>query len=237
MQEIDQIYTESPFYGSRRITEELGVRGHEVNRKRVVRLMKKMGIQAIFPKRHLSKSSESHVKYPYLLRGLRITRPDQVWATDITYIRVGGGYLYLTAIMDWFSRYVLSWKLSNTLDVSFCLEALEEALDISKPEIFNSDQGCQYTSRDFTGALESQGIKISMDGKGRCYDNILVERLWRSVKYEEVYLKRYETGKESFEGLSSYLRFYNERRLHQSLDYKPPQEVYKSCKRELYVIT
>lgn len=241
MSQIDRIYTGCPFYGSRRITAELKERGYEVNRKRIIRLMKKMGLQAIFPKRNLSKMEENHVKYPYLLKNLTIDRPDQVWATDITYIRVGVGYLYLTAIMDWYTRYVLSWRLSNTLDVGFCLEALEEALDTSKPEIFNSDQGCQYTSKDFTSILERRGIQISMNGKGRCYDNIFVERLWRSVKYEEVYLKRYETGKEAKEGLSSYLKFYNERRLHQSLGYKVPWEIYdhatKQEKGKLHVIT
>lgn len=228
---IDKIYTDYPFYGSRRMTAELKRQGHEVNRKRVIRLMQKMGLQAIFPNRNLSKAAEHHVKYPYLLKDLIIDRPNQVWATDITYIRVGDGYLYLTAIMDWYTRFVLSWRLSNTLDVGFCLEALEDALGIGKPEIFNSDQGSQYTSKDFTGALESQGIQISMDGKGRCYDNIFVERLWRSVKYEEVYLKRYETGKEAKNGLNSYMKFYNEKRLHQSLGYKPPQEVYNNARK------
>jgi putative transposase len=241
MGEIDKVYTDSPFYGSRRITEELKRQGHQINRKRVIRLMQKMGLQAIFPKRNLSVSRENHEKYPYLLKGLTIDRADQVWATDITYIRVGGGYLYLTAIMDWYTRFILSWRLSNTLDVGFCLEALESALEIGKPEIFNSDQGCQYTSQDFTGRLKESGIKISMDGKGRCYDNILVERLWRSVKYEEVYVKRYETGKEAKNGLDSYLRFYNERRLHQSLGYRPPKELYMpglgSVEGKSYVIT
>jgi putative transposase len=199
---IDKLYTDYPFYGSRRMRAELRERGHEVNRKRVVRLMQKMGLQAIYPKKNLSKAAEHHIKYPYLLKDLTIDRPDQVWATDITYIRVGGGYLYLTAVMDWHTRFVLSWKISNTLDVGFCMEALEEALKIGKPEIFNSDQGCQYTSKDFTEALKVQGIQISMDGKGRAYDNIFVERLWRSVKYEEVYLKRYETGKEAVDGLN-----------------------------------
>jgi putative transposase len=225
---IDEIYTDCPFYGSRRMKAELRERGHGVNRKRVIRLMRKMGLKAIFPKRNLSKPMEGHKKYPYLLRDLTIERPNQVWATDITYIRVGGGYLYLTAVMDWYTRFVLSWKLSNTLDVGFCLEALEAAFEIGKPEIFNSDQGCQYTSRDFTAALENQNIQISMDGKGRVFDNILVERLWRSVKYEEVYLKRYETGKEAADGLNRYLTFYNDKRLHQSLGYKTPRSRYTS---------
>jgi putative transposase len=231
MASIDEIYTDCPFYGSRRMRAELERQGNKVNRKRVIRLMKKMGLQAIFPKRNLSKASENSIKYPYLLKNLIIDRPNQVWATDITYIRVGGGYLYLTAVMDWYTRFILSWRLSNTMDVTFCLEALEEALNIGKPEIFNSDQGSQYTSKEFTNALKSREIQISMDGKGRCFDNIFVERLWRSVKYEEVYLKRYETGKEAKEGLSSYMKFYNDRRLHQSLDYRPPREVYEmACK-------
>jgi len=230
---IDKLYTDYPFYGSRRMRAELRERGHEVNRKRVVRLMQKMGLQAIYPKKNLSKAAEHHIKYPYLLKDLTINRPDQVWATDITYIRVGGGYLYLTAVMDWHTRFVLSWKISNTLDVSFCMEALEEALKIGKPEIFNSDQGCQYTSKDFTEALKGQGIQISMDGKGRAYDNIFVERLWRSVKYEEVYLKRYETGKEAVDGLNRYLTFYNDKRLHQALGYKTPRSWYTAEQRKV----
>jgi putative transposase len=230
---IDKLYTDYPFYGSRRMRAELRERGHEVNRKRVVRLMQKMGLQAIYPKKNLSKAAEHHIKYPYLLKDLTIDRPDQVWATDITYIRVGGGYLYLTAVMDWHTRFVLSWKISNTLDVGFCMEALEEALKIGKPEIFNSDQGCQYTSKDFTEALKVQGIQISMDGKGRAYDNIFVERLWRSVKYEEVYLKRYETGKEAVDGLNRYLTFYNDKRLHQALGYKTPRSWYTAEQRKV----
>ncbi len=223
---IDRIYTASPFYGSRRIVAELGVQGYSVNRKRVSRLMEKMGLRAIFPRRHLTKSIEGHMKYPYLLKEMQIDRPNQVWASDITYIRVGTGYLYLTAILDWFTRYVLSWRLSNTLDTRFCLEALEEAFEIGTPDIFNSDQGCQYTSRDFTRALEAREVKISMSGKGRCFDNILIERLWRSIKYEEVYIRRYETGKEAYNGLREYLKFYNEKRLHQSLDYRTPATAY-----------
>jgi len=223
---IDEIYTDCPFYGSRRMRAELNVRGYDLNRKRVIRLMQKMGLQAIFPRRNLSKASASHVKYPYLLRELTIDRPNQVWATDITYIRVGQGYLYLTAVMDWCTRYVLSWRLSNTLDVGFCLEALEAALEVNTPEIFNSDQGCQYTSVEFTGALTSRNIKISMDGKGRAFDNIFVERLWRSVKYEEVYIKRYENGKQARDGLSAYMEFYNTKRLHQSLGYSTPESIY-----------
>ena len=228
---IDEIYTTYPFYGSRRMKVVLNERGHEVNRKRVIRLMQKMGIQAIFPKKNLSKASEEYVKYPYLLRDLKIDKPNQVWATDITYIRVGTGYLYLTVVMDWYTRFILSWRVSNTLDVSFCLEALESALEIGIPEIFNSDQGSQYTSKDFTSTLEGRGIKISMDGKGRCYDNIFVERLWRSVKYEEVYLKRYETGEEVVNGLNKYLKFYNDKRPHQALGYNTPRSWYTGERR------
>lgn len=231
MNVIDEIYTDCPFYGSRRMKAELNQKGYGVNRKRVIRLMEVMGLQAIFPRRNLSQPADDRKKYPYLLRDLIIDRPNQVWATDITYIRVAGGYLYLTAVMDWFTRFVLSWKISNTLDVGFCLEALREALEVNKPEIFNSDQGSQYTSREFTGALESEGIQISMDGKGRAYDNIFVERLWRSVKYEEVYLKRYETGKEAVDGLNRYLRFYNDKRLHQSLGYNTPRSWYTGERR------
>ena len=228
---IDKLYTDHPFYGSRRMKAELREKGYEVNRKRVIRLMQKMGLQTLYPKRNLSKSAENHVKYPYLLKGLKIDRPNQVWATDITYIRVGNGYLYLTAVMDWYTRFVLSWRVSNTLDVEFCLEALEAALDLGKPEIFNSDQGCQYTSKSFTGILKDRGIEISMDGKGRAYDNIFIERLWRSVKYEEVYLKRYETGKEAVDGLNKYLIYYNDERLHQSLGYKTPRFKYTGEQR------
>lgn len=223
MDVIDEIYTESPFLGSRRIQAMLRQRGFVVNRKRVIRLMSQMGLQAIFPRRCLTKAKEEAVKYPYLLKELTVERPNQVWATDITYIRVGDGYLYLTAVMDWFTRFVLSWRLSNTLDVAFCLEALEEALEHGTPEIFNSDQGCQYTSRAYTEALSSRGILISMSGKGRCYDNILVERLWRSVKYEEVYIKRYASGVEAHSGLYNWFKFYNDKRPHQSLGYSTPR--------------
>lgn len=228
MKLIDEQYTRSPFYGTRRMTAWLRRQGHKVNRKRVQRLMRLMGIEAIYPKKRLSISSEESKKYPYLLRGLEIREPDQVWSADITYIRMERGFLYLMAIMDWHSRYVLAWEMSNTLEVGFCLEALEKALRISKPEIFNSDQGSQFTSRKFTEVLEGRGIKISMDGRGRVFDNIFIERLWRTVKYEEVYIHSYETVREAREGLERYFRFYNTERLHESLGYRTPEEVYLS---------
>ena len=185
-----------------------------------------MGIEAIYPKERLSVTSKENKKYPYLLRGLIIKEPDHVWSTDITYIRMSKGFLYLVAIIDWYSRYVLAWELSNTLEVGFCLEALQEALRISRPEIFNSDQGSQFTSKEFTGRLEEEGIRISMDGRGRVFDNIFIERLWRSLKYEEVYLHSYETVKEARESLERYFRFYNKERLHEALGYKTPEEIY-----------
>lgn len=199
-----------------------------MNHKRVSRLMRRMGIEAIYPKRRLSLADSRHKKYPYLLKGLIIDRPDQVWATDITYIRMRHGFVYLMAILDWFSRYVVSWAVSITLDVEFCVEGLGKALIYSKPEIFNSDQGSQFTSKSFTGVLETNGIAISMDGRGRAFDNIFVERLWRSVKYEEVYLKDYDSVREAVLSLEAYFRFYNRDRLHQSLGYKTPLEVYTS---------
>ena len=219
---IDERYTKMPFYGVNKMTAWLEREGYDVNVKRVRRLMRKMGLEAIYPKRRLSISSLEHKKYPYLLRGVSIEHCDQVWCADITYIRMVRGFLYLIAIMDWYSRYVLSWRLSNTLDVRFCLEAL----GISQPLIFNTDQGSQFTGREFTGKLESQGIKISMDGRGRAFDNIFIERLWRSVKYEEVYIKNYETVREAMEGLEGYFDLYNRERLHESLGYRTPYEVY-----------
>jgi putative transposase len=226
MKLIDEQYTKAPFYGSRRITAWLRHQRYKVNRKRIQRLIKLMGIEAIYPKKRLSIPSNEHKKYPYLLRGLLIKEPDQVWSTDITYIRMNKGFLYLVAIMDWYSRYVLSWELSNTLEVRFCLKALEKALTISKPEIFNSDQGSQFTSREFTGRLEDTGTRISIDGRGRVFDNIFIERLWRTLKYEEVYIHSYETVKEARESLGKYFRFYNTERLHGSLGYRTPKEVY-----------
>jgi putative transposase len=205
---------------------ELRKSGYIVNRKRVQRLMRKMGISAIYPKRSLSQRNKAHKIYPYLLKDVKIDTPNFVWSTDITYIQLREGFLYLVAIIDWYSRYVLSWRLSNTLDVSFCLEALEEALSKGTPAIFNSDQGSQFTSKDFTQILLDKGIKISMDGRGRVFDNIFIERLWRSVKYENVYLKGYETCEETIDGLGSYFPFYNNQRPHQALGYKVPHEVH-----------
>jgi len=223
---IDVQYTRTPFYGAARMTAQLRRGRWCVNVKRVRRLMREMGLSAIYPKPRLSLSNQAHPKYPYLLRDVRPNRPDQVWASDITYIRLRGGFAYLTVVMDWYSRYVLSWELSNTLDAAFCVEALERALAISKPEIFNSDQGGQYTSEAFTNRLKQADVKISMDGRGRCYDNIFVERLWRTVKYEEVYLHHYETMEEAWEGLARYIRFYNLERPHQSLGWRTPAEMY-----------
>jgi putative transposase len=223
---IDRKYTEHPFYGSRRMTAWLNDdQGEHVNRKRVQRLMRLMGLEAIYPKPKLS-AGRKHKVYPYLLRGVSIDRPDQVWSTDITYVGLAGGFMYLTAVIDWHSRYVLSWELSNTLDGSFCLEALEAALRRGKPEVFNTDQGAQFTAEAFTGRLESVGVKVSMDGKGRCLDNVFVERLWRSVKYEDVYIKGYETVRQLRAGLSGYFGFYNQQRRHQSLGYRTPADVY-----------
>lgn len=223
---IDEQYTKTPFYGVDKMTAWLIRQGFRVNPKRVRRLMRKMGLEAIYPKRHLSVSSAEHKKYPYLLRDLIIQRPDQVWSTDITYIRMQQGFLYLVAIMDWYSRYVLAWELSNTLDVDFCLDALQVALAISQPEIFNTDQGSQFTSSEFTGKLQSVGIRISMDGRGRVFDNIFVERLWRSVKYEEVYVHSYESVRDARRSLIRYFQLYNRERLHESLGYQTPHEVY-----------
>jgi len=223
---IDRQYTKRPFYGARQMTESLRRQGHWVNHKRVERLMRKMGIMAIYPRPRTSIKDDSHKIYPYLLRDLAIIYPNQVWCADITYIRMRHGFLYLIAIMDWFSRYVLSWELSNTLDVHFCLEALDQALRIAKPGIFNNDQGSQFTSSAFTGLLEQNNIRISMDGRGRAFDNIFIERLWRTVKYEEVYLHDYQDGVDAYFALDKYFRFYNEERFHSSLDYQTPSEVY-----------
>jgi putative transposase len=223
MRRIDELYTQSPFFGSRRIAFEL-----KINRKCAQRLMRLMGIEALGPKPNTSKPAPGHKIYPYLLRNLSIDRPNQVWATDITYIPLGAGFLYLVAIMDWASRAVLSFRLSNTMDVSFCVEALEEALArFGTPEIFNSDQGSQFTSQAFTGTLERAGIQISMDGRGRCMDNIFIERLWRSLKYEDIYLKHYADGREARAGIEKWLVFYNNRRPHQALDYRAPMRVWR----------
>jgi putative transposase len=227
MRLLDEQYTRTPFYGSRKLTEWLGTQGFAVNRKRVSRLMAVMGLEAVYPKPKLSQPGEGHRIYPYLLRGLGGNRVNQVWSTDITYIRRAQGFLYLVAVMDWFSRYVLSWRLSLTLDLDFCLEALRCALRRGRPEIFNSDQGSQFTSEQFTGQLRAREIAISMDGRGRCLDNIFIERLWRSLKYEEVYLKDYASVPEARAGISGYFRFYNHERLHQSLDDRTPAALYR----------
>lgn len=227
MRRIDEIHLEFPFYGSRTIARELRERGYRANRKRVQRLMRLMGLESVAPKPNTSKPNEEHPVYPYLLRGLTISRPNQVWAADITYIPLARGSAYLVAIMDWHSRRVLSWRLSNTLDASFCIEALQEALSrFRRPEIFNSDQGSQFTSADFTAVLLAAGVKISMDGKGRCIDNVFVERLWRSLKYEDVYLKAYTNLVEARTGIERYFQFYNTRRSHQALGHQTPAAFY-----------
>lgn len=226
MRLLDEQYTATPFYGVRRMTAWLRTQGYTVNLKRVSRLMRQMGLETIYPKPRLSAAHPDHRIYPYLLSGVPITRVNQVWSTDITFIRLQAGFVYLVAVMDWFSRYVLSWALSITMDGRFCLEASEQALRVSKPDVFNSDQGAQFTSVDFTRRLNQAGIRISMDGRGRALDNVFVERLWRSVKYEEVYLKDYGTPREAIQGLEAYFAFYNGERLHQSLNYQTPAAVY-----------
>jgi putative transposase len=228
MRLLDEQYTRTPFYGKRKMVVFLAEQGYAVDRKRVRRLMELMGLETISPKPRLSLPGEQPVRYPYLLRGMRINRINQVWSCDITYIRLARGFVYLMAIIDWFSRFVLAWELSITLDTSFCLEALDRALQAAQPEIFNTDQGVQFTSKDFTDRLLRSAIRISWDGGGRALDNVFVERLWRSVKYEEVYLKDYQTVSEARNGLKDYFRFYNYERYHQSLDYKTPYSVYRS---------
>ena len=223
---IDEQFTKRPFYGVPRMTVSLRRLGYGVNPKRVRRLMRVMGLEAIYPKPRLSANGSDHKIYPYLLKGVTVDRPDQAWATDITYIRLTHGFVYLIAILDWYSRYVVSWELSTTLDSGFCLEALRKALRISKPEIFNTDQGSQFTSTNFTGLLEKHDIKVSMDGRGRVFDNIFIERLWRSVKYEEVYLHDYQTVPAARAHLSDYFGFYNTERPHEALGYRTPHEVY-----------
>ena len=227
MRRIDEQYTACPFYGSRRMTAWLIEQGEEVNRKRVQRLMRVMGLEAVYPKPRLSVAGRGHKIYPYLLRGVKIERPDQVWSTDITYVPMTSGFMYLAAVIDWFSRYVIAWKLSNTLDGSFCLGMLDEALKGGRPEVFNTDQGVQFTAAAFTGRLESAGVAVSMDGRGRALDNVFVERLWRSVKYEDIYLRGYEAVPELHQGLGRYFTFYNYERLHQSLGYQTPAAVYR----------
>jgi putative transposase len=228
MRLIDEQYTRTPFFGSRRIAAWLRKRKRlPVNRKRVARLMGVIGLEAVYPKPKLSQPGEGHKIYPYLLSDVKVERVNQVWSTDITYIRMAQGFCYLVAVMDWHSRFVLSWALSLTMELDFCLEALSSALRKALPEIFNSDQGSQFTSEKFTGELKTRGIRISMDGRGRCFDNIFIERLWRSLKYEEVYLKDYETVTEARAGIARWFQFYNHQRPHQSLNYRTPAASYR----------
>jgi putative transposase len=226
MRLLDEQYTRTPFYGVRRMTVWLRQQGYAVNTKRVARLLHTMGLETIYPKPRTSQPQPGHRVYPYLLRGVPITQVNQVWSTDITYVRLHGGFVYLVAVMDWFSRYVLSWAVSIIMDVGFCLEALEQALGVATPSIFNSDQGSQFTSLEFTGRLAAAGIHISMDGRGRALDNVFVERLWRTVKYEEIYLKDYSTPKEARQGLERFFQLYNRQRPHQALGYQTPAAVY-----------
>jgi len=223
---IDEEYTRHPFLGSRRMVHYLNRLGYPVNRKRIQRLYSILGIEAIYPKRNLSKRNHEHIIYPYLLRGLPITYCNQVWSTDITFIRLRHGFVYLLAIIDWFSRYVLDWELSTSLEADFCVETLSRILKMNRCDIFNTDQGSQFTSLDFTGLLKTHEIKISMDGRGRALDNIFVERLWRSVKYECIYMQEFETVKEVRQALATYFDYYNNQRYHQSLNYKTPSEIY-----------
>jgi len=228
MRRIDALFTARPFFGARRIARTLSEDGFPIDRKRVRRLMRRMGIEALGPKPRTTKPTPGHKIYPYLLRGERIDRPNHVWAADITYIPIGKGVLYLVAVIDWASRAVLSWRLSNTMDASFCVEALEEALARhGRPEIFNTDQGSQFTGAAFTGVLIDAGVRISMDGRGRWMDNVFIERLWRSLKYEDVYLKGYADGIEARAGIGEWIAFYNERRLHQALDYRAPMALFR----------
>jgi putative transposase len=227
MRLIDEQYLTTPFYGSRRMTVWLTHACQPVNRKRVQRLMQLMGLEGIHPKPRLSSANKEHRKFPYLLRGMSINRVNQVWATDITYVPMSRGFMYLVAVIDWHSRCVLSWRLSNSLESSFCIDALEAALKKGRPEIFNTDQGVQFTNRAFTGCLERAGVSISMDGRGRALDNVFVERLWWSVKYEHVYLHDHQTVASLHAGLEKYLKFFNRQRRHQSLEYETPWDVYR----------
>ena len=230
MGEIDRQYLDTPFYGSRRMKVWLAREGRRVSRKRVQRLMRIMGLRAIYRSPGASRSAPEHRVYPYLFRNARVTRPNQAWAADITYLPMARGFLYLLAVMDWHSRYVVAWRLSNTLEADFCVDALKEALGQGQPKVFNTDQGSQFTSLEFTQALQEHRVKISMDGKGRYNDNIFVERLWRTVKYEEVYLKAYANATEARRELSAYFRFYNDQRPHQALGYRTPAEVFHEAR-------
>lgn len=226
MRLLDEQYLKTPFYGSRRMRQFLQGQGHRVNRKRVQRLMRQMGLEAIYPKPRTSLANPEHKIYPYLLRGLAVARPNQVWCADITYVPMPRGFLYLVAVLDWYSRYVVSWKLSNTMETGLCVEALEAALQHAVPEIFNTDQGAQFTAAAFVDTLLKVGIQVSMDGRGRALDNAFIERLWRSVKYEDLYLRDYATVPEVEQGLTRYFEFYNHERCHQALDYLTPAQVH-----------
>lgn len=227
MNQIDRIYTDLPFYGAVKITKELKRNGYPVNHKRIERLMRKMGIEALRPKKRTSQGNQQHRKFPYLLKGIKARYPNHIWGTDITYIRAAGTWFYLVAILDWYSRYVVSWMLSDSMTTDFCVANLEQALTRAEPAIHNSDQGSQFTAEEYLTVLEARSnIRISMDGRGRCMDNIFTERLWRTVKYEEVYLKDYGSFAEAKTELSGYFKIYNQRRLHSALDYRPPAEVY-----------
>lgn len=226
MHRIDEMYTKRPFYGVRRITKDLQEEGFDVNHKRVHRIMQEMGFAGLIPKPNLSKNSQQHIVYPYLLRGVTAARPNHIWGTDITYIRIEHGFLYLVVFLDWYSRYVVSWRLSNSLEKSFCIEAAREALGVAIPEITNSDQGVQFTSQEYLDIWKENNVRISMDGRGRAMDNIFTERFWRSLKYEEVYLKSYASGKEAYENIKAYIEFYNTERKHQSHGYITPAKMY-----------
>jgi putative transposase len=228
MRLIDEQFLKTPFYGSRRMTASLERSGATVNRKRVQRLMALMGLEALFPRPRTTTAASEARAYPYLLRDRVLTHVNEVWSSDITYVPMRHGFMYLTAVIDWYSRYVLTWRLSNTLEGRFCLEALDEALSRGRPEIFNTDQGSQFTAREYTSRLEEAGVAVSRDGRGRALDNVFVERLWRSVKYEDIYIKDYERAPELESGLGSYFWFYDEERPHQSLDYRTPGEVYRA---------
>ena len=228
MRRLDELYTQRPFFGARRMAHQL-----QIGRRRARRLMRKMGLEAIYPKPKTTQFHKEHEIYPYLLRNVAITHCDQVWSIDITYVPMRHGFMYLTAVIDWYSRHVISWRLSNTLDSRFCIEALEESLEQGLPEIFNTDQGSQFTSRKFTSVLKKAEVRISMDGRGRALDNVFVERLWRSVKYEDVYLWDYSSPKELESGLARYFEFYSHERPHQSLDYRTPAEVYGTARNVL----
>jgi putative transposase len=236
MRRIDEQYLKTPFYGVRRMTVSMQWQGYAINHKRIARLMRLMGIQAVFPRKNLSQPGKGHKIYPYLLRGLEIKYPDQVWSADITYIPLLNGFMYLVAIIDWHSRYVLNWRLSNTLEAAFCLESLTQALAHGQPEIFNTDQGAQFTATAFTNRLLDANVLISMDGKGRALDNIFIERLWRSLKYEDIYLKDYAAVPALEKGLCDYFRFYNHERPHQSLGYQTPAQVYHGADYPMFIL-